>query len=284
MALEPLLIAALLSGPDPTGLPDARDFVLRLIDHQKQVDELREQYTYKVRELEYAARRDDDGVTWKKKEERVSEVYPSHRLPVERLLERDGRPLSEKDARKEDERIQKQIAKWQEKEDRRLRDGKAEADEDDDRVKIRDLLRATRLETVARESEDGRALLVIDFQGDPAFPARTRAEKIAQRLEGRMWVDEGDLQVARLEARLGKFSIAGGIVAKLKEARFYFEQRRMHDEVWLPARGEAEYRAKVLLVKGIDGRWVGEFYDFQRFGTESAVSFSPEDARADCVE
>jgi len=269
-ALIGALLAATLLAAEAS-LPDARGLLDRLLANQDKVDELREGYTYKDHEREYSLKRDKGEIRAKLEHDSLWQVYPSRKLLVRRRLEKDGRALDAEAARKEDERIAKFYRKDAERQRQREQQGKA--DEDDDNVKLQDLLRASTLTTIGRESVDGRSCLIVEIRGNPDYKAQSQAEKLAQHLEGRLWVDEEDLQVARAEARLSKLKIAGGLVASLKEARLVFEQKRVNDEIWLPTRAEAEHQGRLFLLKGFNGRSTDEFSDYEKFSTGVEVSY-----------
>ena len=57
---------------------------------------------------------------------------------------------------------------------------------------------------------------------------------------GTAWIDEQDHVLARVEGHfVNAFKVAGGLVVNIqKDTRFTWEQTKVNDEVWLPARIE----------------------------------------------
>ena len=90
------------------------------------------------------------------------------------------------------------------------------------------------------ETYRGREALVYDFEPNPQFKPHTRAESLANKLGGTVWIDVQDVEVARLEARLiDNYRVAGGLLGSVKTGSdLIVEQERVNGEVWLPKYGE----------------------------------------------
>jgi hypothetical protein len=88
-----------------------------------------------------------------------------------------------------------------------------------------------------RESYRGRPTIVFRFCG-PQGLAKTHgmAEDASKKLQGTMWIDEADRQVAHLEVSFNdNFHIGGGLVASVqKGSSFRFDQALVNGEIWLP--------------------------------------------------
>ena len=84
---------------------------------------------------------------------------------------------------------------------------------------------------------NGRDTIAVDFAGDPKAKTRNRAEDVIRDLVGTAWVDEQDKVLVKVQGHfLNNFKIGGGMVANIqKGTSFGMEQRKVNDEVWLPA-------------------------------------------------
>lgn len=203
---------------------------------------------------------------------------------IKRLIEKNGKPLNEKDQAEADKGAAKQVAEIEKKlakDESRL--GKLDAtgkpSEDTRRISIAEVLRASKLLNPRRERFRDRDVIVFDFEPNPDFDTKnaTSILRFFGKTAGVMWIDEKDKQVARVDAVLFEsLSIGGGLLAKFKKgATFTLEKERVNDEIWLPSQADINFSLRVLLVKGIDLNQVEKFYNYHKF--ETAV----KDAKVD---
>jgi hypothetical protein len=195
---------------------------------------------------------------------------------VSTLVKKDGKPLSDAEQKKENEKTQKEIADIQKREAKKeAKDEKAKEegkkDKEDDDVGIETFLRACQFVNPRRERFRGEDVLVFDFEPNPEYKAHKLVEKIIQKLAGVIWIDEKAHDVARLEAYfVGDFRFAGGLLANLqKGTSFIFEQAYINNEIWLPTYMEAHLGVRVLLLKGFSLNAVTHYSDYKRFNVET---------------
>jgi hypothetical protein len=196
---------------------------------------------------------------------------------IRRQIEKNGKPLSTGEQADEDKNVQKRIAEIEKeitkKEAQTARQSaNGTPEEEDKRISIAEVLRASNLVNPRRERFRGRDVVVFDFEPNPNFDFKNAKSflKFFGKTAGVMWIDAQDKQVARLEAVLFEsFKIGGGILANLKKgASFVLEQERVNDEIWLPSSADINLSVKVLLVKGINVNQVIKSYNYQKFSTE----------------
>ena len=252
-------------------LPDIRGLLAQLQENEEKVEAILDKYSY----VQKSTRRElgKDGVLRDAGSETVQlSFYKGYR--IRRLIEKDGRPLTEKDQRDADddaaERVE-EIEKIIAKRDRETQKN-GPPDENSRRVSVAELLRASNLVNPRRERFRGRDVIVFDFEPNPSFDYKNAKSmlKFFGKTAGVMWIDEEDKQVARLEAFLAdSFKVGGGLLAKLsKGASFTLEQERVNDEIWLPSVTNVDLSVRVLLVKGINVNQEIRSYDYRRFETE----------------
>ena len=260
-------------------VPDLKELFTEIDKNQKAIDKIKENYAgYRTEEeTEYAG----DGTV---KRHETSEYTFFYLLgdEVSTLVKKNGKPLSDSEQKKENERAQKQVkeiqaraAKKEAKEEKAHGEGKE--DKDDDDVDIEIFLRACQFINPRRERLRGQDVLVFDFEGNPEFKPRKLVERIVQKLAGVIWIDEKALDVARLEAYfVSDAKIAGGLLVNLQRGTgFVFEQAYLNNEVWLPTYAEAHVGVRVLLVKGVRVTAVTRYSDYKRFQVESISKIAP---------
>jgi hypothetical protein len=265
-------------------LPDLKALFKEIDDNQKAIDKLRENYagSQSEEETEY----EGDG---KVKKHEISE-YTFFYLSgdeITTLVKKDGKPLSEVEQKKENEKTQKRIeehqkreAKKEAKEEKAKEEGK---DKESDEPGIEVFLRACQFVNPRRERFRGQDVLVFDFEPNPEFKPHKLVEKLAQKLAGVVWVDEKAHDVARLEAYfVGDMKIAGGLLANLqKGTSFVYEQGFVNNEVWLPTYMEAHIGVRFLLVKGIKASVVTRYWDYKKFNVETLSTIAKPKGAAD---
>jgi hypothetical protein len=252
-------------------LPNIPALLKELQANEDRVDELLDHYGYTQKAVDRELRK--DGVFRNTGSETTQiTFYKGNRIA--RQIEKNGKPLSPGDQEKEDkdvakrvEEIDKKIAKQQ----ARAAKGK-DAPDEDRRISIAEVLRASKLLNPRRERFRGREVIVFDFEPNPTFDMKNAKSmlKFFGKTAGVMWIDEKDKQVARVDAVLAQsLSIGGGVLAKLnKGATFTLEKERFGDEIWLPSLAEINLSVRVLLVKGINVNQLVRYYDYHRFETE----------------
>lgn len=251
-------------------LPDIPKLLGELQENENRVDALLDTYSYRQK----STRRElgKDGVLRETGSETYQlSFYKGYR--IRRLIEKNGKPLSEREQANEDKEVEKRVNEIEGRIARaEQRSAAGRPSENEQRVSIAEVLRASRLINPRRERFRNRDVIVFDFEPNPDFDFRNAKSmlKFFGKTAGVMWIDENDKQVARLEAYLAdSFNIGGGFLAKLRKgATFTLEQERVNDEIWLPSIADINLSVRVLLVRGINVNQVVRSYDYSKFATE----------------
>jgi hypothetical protein len=249
-------------------LPNVQGFLRDLQTNEDKIEALLENYSYTQKIISRELGK--DGILRETDSETFQlSFYKGNR--IRRLIEKDGKPLSEKDQAEEDKNVQKNLSEIEKKIARQ--DAKNEdEDENNRRVSIAETLRASLLKNPRRERFRGRDVVVFDFEPNPNFDMKNAKSmlKFFGKVGGVMWIDGKDKQVVRIEATLfDNFKIGGGLLANLKKgATFTMEQERVNDEIWLPSLIDVNLSVKVFLVKGINLNQVVKSYNYRKFSTE----------------
>jgi hypothetical protein len=228
-------------------------------------------YTYVDREVENKL--DGKGQT-KSTEVKTYEMLEIYGAPVQRLIERDDKPLDAKEAAKEEEKIQKIIDKRKNEsdEDRKKREEKEVKEREDGRKFVREVADAFDFKLVGTEEVGGRQAWVIDGEPRPGFEPHMKESKFLSKFHGRVWIDKGDLQLAKMDIEAIDTVSVGWVLARIhKGTRVMLEQTRVNDEVWLPRHVTFKVDARVALFKeyNIDGDQ--QYRDYKKFGASSKI-------------
>jgi hypothetical protein len=249
-------------GADAAPVPDIRQLMLEVMEHQKQLEKVQENYTYKSQTTTEDI--DSSGkVTKTETEER--EVFFVNSHPIERTVKKNGKPLDGHDEEKEQERIKKLVEKAEKTPPGKRLEGP------DEQVSITHLLDIMEVRNPRREMFRGRSTIVFDFAGRHDAKTHGIAEDASKKLAGTLWVDERDHEVARMEARFtDNFHVGGGLLANVqKGSSFYFDQAPVNGEIWFPTGAEARFEARVLLVKGFRQHYVERDSEYERFHVDA---------------
>jgi hypothetical protein len=239
-------------------LPEIRQLMKEVREHQKQLEKVQENYTYSAAETTQEI--DGKGQV-NKTETHEFEVFYVNSQPISRMVKKDGKPLTDEEQKKETERVTKAVEKA----------GKPEKPKEDEQISLRRILEVADVRNPRRENFRGRPTIVFDFVGQKNLKAHGLSEDLSKKLQGTVWIDEADRRVARLEAAFNdNFHLAGGLVINIqKGSRFNFDQAPINGELWLPAGAEVSLQMRLLLFKGIHQHIVVRDYGYKRFRVEA---------------
>jgi hypothetical protein len=241
-------------------IPDIVSLMHQVQSHQRELDKTRESYTYRAHQT--INELDRYGNT-KKIERRESQVFFVNSHQVERLVGKDGKPLDAADQEKENERVQKEIAKAQ-------RTPPGEMVDENGQISVGRLLSIETFTNPRRLELDQRSVLAFDFAGNPNATTHGLAENASKNLVGTIWIDEQDRQVRRVQATLhDSFRVGFGLFSLSKGSSFAFDQKLVNDELWLPTSASVHIEAHAIGLIGYRADVQIVYDDYQRFHTEA---------------
>jgi len=251
---------------DGKPLPDPVAVLKSVRENQANIEKLQKDYICIINQTSIET---DDKGNEKKREVEQHEMFFVDGKPVTRQISKDGKLFTEEEKQKEEKKVQKHIRKIQEAD-------KKKQDENDDGDSIMTFLKVSKLVNPRRVQYRDHEILAVDFQPNPDAKPHSRAERVAHKVSGSVWIDEGALEVVKLEARLDEgIKVAGGLLASIKEGSgMVFEQQKINDELWLPASFEINYNARIVFA-GKHGRILQQYADYRKFRVSSEIkSFS----------
>ncbi len=250
---------------------DAREIVRKSVELD-QANWLRmKDYTWMAHLSE---RRLDSAGRVQSEQNRTWETIVLYGEPHRRNLERDGKPLSADEQRKEQAKLDKAVDKLR-GETSAQRQHRL-ADYDKKREKEREFLREIpdlydfRIER--DDQVDGHAAWVISATPKPHYQPRRSDAKPLLKIRGRIWIDKAEYQWVRLEAETTDTISYGLFLARLNPgAMLQFEQTRVNDEVWLPKREYVRGSGRLGLLKKIAMEQEVTWSNYRKFQVESKI-------------
>ena len=242
-----------------------------MADKDIENDKKQADYTYIQREEEHKL--DGKGQV-KSSESKTEEIMVLYGEQVQRLIAKDDKPLPEKDAAKEEERIRKLTDKRknESEEQRKKRKEAEEKDREDARKFVSEVADAYNFRLIGMESLDGRETYVIDAEPRPDFEPHTKEAKILPKFRFRAWIDQAESQWVKLDAECIDTVSLGWFLARVhKGSRLLIDQTRINDEVWLPRHVALKVDVRVALLKNFNVEADVTYRDYKKFRTDTKI-------------
>lgn len=190
-----------------------------------------------------------------------------------KLLSRDGKPLSGDELKKQNERIDQRIAEAKERNEKIAAGEPPAKKQDSNEITFARFLELGAFSNPRRVQLHGRDTIAVDYAGDPHAKSRNVVEGAIRNLAGTVWVDEQDHALVRIEAHFFQdYKVAGGLLAEVhKGASFQSEWTKVNDEVWLPASFSGRGSARIALFFNHSGAIDEHESDYRKFRANSTI-------------
>jgi len=248
-----------------------RELIRLSADKDLENDKKLRDYTYVERDEE---RKFDGKGNVKSTETKTYDVMEIYGEQVQKLIAKDDKPLSEKDAKKEDDKIQKLIDKRKnESEDgRKKRLAKEEKDREENRQFVREVADAYNFKFVGVETIDDRENYVIDGDPKPGYEPHLKQARILPKFRFRGWIDKDETEWKKLDIQCIDTVSYGWFIARLhKGSRIVLEQTRVNGEVWLPQHVNVKIDARFALLKEFNLGFDIAYRDYKKFRTDTKI-------------
>jgi hypothetical protein len=251
-------------------LPDIPALMRAVEANQRASEKIQKDYLYRSVVTEEESN-GHGGV--KKSETNEYDVFWVEGVPVRRMTRKNGKELSAEEQKKESEQIDKEVAKAKERRAKADAKGKETSPRGDEEITVSRLLELGNFTNPRRVQWNGRDTIAVDFAGDPKAKTRNRGEDVIRDLVGTAWVDEQDKVLVKAQGHfLNTFKIGAGLVVNIqKGTSFGMEQRKINDEVWLPALWEGQGSARAFLLFSFNGSLRGVESDYRKFKATSTI-------------
>ena len=169
----------------PSSVPDVRQIVASSIAATQRHWQARLHYTYMERD---ESRRRDLAGRVKAEDVDVSRTILVNGIPYELLVERNGRPPSAEEERKQKEKLAKLKRETPAQRTERLRE-----QEEENTSLVREVPKAFDFQLVGEEAVNGRPAYVLQATPHPGYHARGKYGRMFSKVAGKLWVDKQDL-------------------------------------------------------------------------------------------
>jgi hypothetical protein len=250
---------------------DPRDIVRKSVELDQADWARMKDYTWIARETDRSL---DSGGHVKSEKTDEWETVILFGEPHHRMLERDGKPLTADDQRKEQQKLDKAVAKLEREspEQRARREAQYEKEREKDREFLREVPDLFDFKLLGDEKIDGHDVWVISATPKPGYRPKHSDAKPLLKVQAKMWIDKAEYQWVRLEAETTATISFGLFIARLNPgAKLVFEQTRVNDEVWLPKREIISGAGRVGLVKKLAGEQEVTWNNYRKFQVDSKV-------------
>jgi len=251
-------------------LPAIGPLLLEVEKNQDAAEKMQRDYTYHV----HVEQQELDGKGGVKKTTLIdSESVTIDGVRVDRVVARDGKPLTPEEAKKESDKIDKDVAKDKERRAKAESSGKATDAEGHDELTVSRILQLGTFSNPRRVMLNDRPTIVADYAGDPNAKTKNRFETMFRDLIGTVWIDEQDRALVQVQGHfLNDFKIGGGLIADVKkDSSFSAKMTKVNGEVWLPEEFAGQGKIRVLLFAGFNGRLKLVTSDYRKFRASATI-------------
>ena len=258
------------STPAPT-FNDATEIVRRSLEADDRTAELLRNYTYKRYEVKkhlgvHGEVKSSYTKTW--------DIINLYGEPYARLIQKNDLPLSEKDEKKEEQKLEEFFRKRQNEsgEIRQKRLAREKKDRDAQRAFLRDVVNAYDFRIADEEAVDGRETWVIEATPSKDFHPTQPHAGLLSKLKATVWIDKQDGNWVKAEGEVMETLSVGLFIARLHPGtRFTVQQARINDEVWVIRRLYVEAKARVLLLSNRAVEFEYRLSDFKKFAVDTKI-------------
>lgn len=243
--------------------PDAKEIVRKSVAVNDADFQAIPKYTH--RETDVQTKLDSSGQQTSVSKKTI-EVLMIEGSPYEKLLAVNGKPLSAEDQRKEEEKLQKEIAKRRSESAsaRSARIAKYQKSRRSDHLMMQQMVFAFNFKFVGEDMVNGRPAYVLDAEPRPDYRPLNQEAKVLTGMKGRLWVDKTGYHWMKVKAEVIKPVNYALFIAKVGPGTsFEFEQTPVNANLWLPSRFEQDVNAKILGIKSIRTREQETYTNYQ---------------------
>ena len=196
------ILFALLSGSlhaqSKQGLPSPEGIIWKAVERARWANTQKHEGKFTFTQLSVIEKLDNGGAV-KEREERVYQAFSIEGTPYYKLIQRNGKPLSDKALKQEQERereFRQRLAENKRKKD------KDKAKDDDDVAFNEELVSKYRFEMVSLEPVNGRPAFLLAFEPkSKKLPVRRSMDRMLNKLAGKLWLDQESYEISKVEDR-----------------------------------------------------------------------------------
>ena len=246
---------------------DANEIIRRATDRDFTNFESRKNYTYQER-TELREYNPKGKLT--KTDVQTVEVLILEGQPYEKLIARNDKPLSEKDANKERKKLDQEIDKR--KHQTAAEKAKLDKERLEEKKFLREFTEAFDFKIVGEDAVSGKPAWVISVTPKQGYRPQASEAKMFTKLRGKVWIDKAEYHWVKAEGEatdtlsfgLFLFRVAPG-------ATVSFEQTSVNGEVWLPSRISVRAEARIAILKKMRAEIDITYREYRKFQADSKI-------------
>ena len=251
-------------------LPDLATLMRQVEANERKAEAIQKDYIYDQNNT-FEERDSHDAI--KKTDSRDVEIFWLNGVPVERTLKKNGRPLSDEELKKENERIDAIVQRARERREKADANGRETDPRGHQELTFARILELGSFSKPRREVIHGRDTILVEYTGDSKAKTHNYAEGVFRELAGTVWIDEQDQTLQHLEGHFDHdFKIAGGLGVSVKQGTWFKANFvKINDEIWLPETLEGDGHARYLLFFSLNGHVLGRSSNYRKFKATSTI-------------
>jgi hypothetical protein len=209
-------------------------------------------------------------VTKSHSETRESMVLYGERY--ERLIRKDGKPLSPKQERAEQQKLDKETSK-RKREPAEAKAKRLETERQRNLACSGEFVDGFQFRLLGVESVNGRPAWKVEAEPIPGGSPGCEAVKKVKQFRLRIWIDQAEPSWSRMEADNVAPVTAGAILIRAPAGALHtiVESTRRDDGAWLPARTLIRVDAKLILMAKVHLEIETTYSDYRKFQSESKI-------------
>ncbi|HKF22148.1 MAG TPA: hypothetical protein VKE93_11300 [Candidatus Angelobacter sp.] len=260
-----------VKAPELPPTNDPKEIVRRSVEADHRAFELARSYTCQQREVEKKIGKHGEV---KSTEIRTYDVNFYYGQEYSRLLQKDDKPLSDTDQKKEDEKLEKFLAKLrnQSEEEREKHAAKEKKQHEEERAFLRDMVNAFDFTLVGEEKVGGEDAWIIEATPRKDFHPTQPHGDILSKVKGKLWIEKKEYNWVKAEAETIDTISFGLFLFRIhKGTRLEFENLHLNNEVWLLRRLYINGGARLALLKNEAVEQEDTFSNYKKFATSSRI-------------
>lgn len=260
-----LLVALGAPAQEPT--PDPLDIVRRSVERDWTDFDSRKNYTYQER-AEFRQYRRSGAIARDRSE--THEILILGGRPYERLIARDDKPLSTREERREQAKLDSELAKR--RHESAAEQARYQKERTEERAFIREIPDAFSLHLVKTDIVSNQPAWVIEAQPKPGYHAVHSRAKDFAKVRATIWIEQDTYHWVKVEADvLNTISVDLGLLRIAPGSSMHFEQTRVNDEIWLPSSMLVHFEARLALLKVLRGEYDIRYSNYRKFQSDSKM-------------
>jgi hypothetical protein len=257
-------------GPEQTP-SDPREIVRRSVEVDHHNFERAQSYTCTQREV---LKHLDKHGSVKSTEIKTWDINFYYGEEYARLVQLDDKPLSAKEQQKEDEKLEKFLAKRkkEDEQEREKRRAKQEKERQEGRAFVRDVVNAYDFRLAGSKQVSGEDTWVIEATPRPDFKPTQPHADILKKVKGRIWIEKKDYNWVKVEAEAVDTISFGLFLLRIHPgSHFVLETTHVNNELWALKRLYINGGARLALLKNEFAEQEDVFSNYKKFSTSITI-------------